>query len=528
MVCDLGSIWLFGYVSTNSGGFVWVLGDQVWSQCVDILWVCVVVLYSVSVDGRSGAAGDEADTSGARNCFKRWRMSTIYQKIVAFLRLASKSSSHQVLIVVFGLGFLLLLGRGLLWPHPLGLADNHDYWRLSNPFGLYTQSHQPQTFIALELDYVKTTDFRWEELSTGLVFVGIAYVLSGIASSTGFSLLLLGFVHCVAYSCAFFRFLKALVPRKLVGVLVLGVLAALVLSDSLFTSYFVSFYQESAFFILALLWVGLFLDQKEHFWWELLVLAGLILSKVSQSIDVVLLMPLLIKYRDQSWGVVKMSVVVLLCPIAILTNFAGDQTATQPNIYNSFFTGLVSEYDDQHVLGDFGLDAALYARHIGQDFWSSDQQDPVLGEFYQKVDRSSIVGYYVTHPLFFGRKLVDTFVLATDNVLSDLETRPAAFVGERSILVWWQWMLPYLLYLAVPLSLVQAAYFLIKRKLTRSIVLILALTVLVPLQFITVFLGDGVHELSKHLAPCYFFFSIWCLVSLQYWWFGRGSAHKSS
>ncbi len=455
-------------------------------------------------------------------------MSTLYQKIVAFLRAASKTSSYQMLILVFGVGFLLLLSRGLLWPHPLGLADNHDYWRLSNPFGLSYQSDSPQTFTALELDYVKTSDFEWEELSTGLVFVGVAYVLSGIASSTSFSLLLLGFVHCVAYSYAFYRFLKALAPRTWLGVLVLGGLSALVLSDSLFTSYFVSFYQESAFFILALLWAGLFLDEKEHFWWELVVLAGLILSKVSQSIDVVLLVPLLIKYRHQSWGVVKMFAVVLLCPIAILTNFTGDQTTTQPNIYNSFFTGLVSESRDQQVMGDFGLDADRYVSHIGQDFWSGDQQDPVLEEFYQKVDRSSIVGYYVTHPLVFVRKLVGTFVLATDNVLSDLETRTAALVGERSILVVWQWMLPYLLYLAVPLSLVQAAYFWVKRKLTRSTVLILALTVLVPLQFITVFLGDGVHELSKHLAPCYFFFSIWCLVSLQYWWFGRGSAHKSS
>lgn len=422
--------------------------------------------------------------------------------------------------------FILVLIALLIYPNPLGLADNHDYWRLMTPFGLEYKADESNNFFSfVSLDYLKLDHSRAEVLSSGLVFVAMSYFFSTLLQCTTFSLLLLGLVHVLAYGMGYFLLLKHSVIKDWRHLLLFALISLMLLSDLLFSSYFNSFYQESAFFICLLLFCSLFQkDKSKFFWWELLLLALIVVSKVSQSIFLLFLIPLLWKYRKQSGWTVKKVAVLAVIPLLVWLQMMNQGKSESPNVFNSFFDGLITVDNASTVLADFALTDSHYPHFVGADFWQVKDFDAELKkDFFAKVSHAKIALYYFNHPMVFTEKMVAAFrLLEVDSRPKNLGNRLANYspspMIEMGIMSTWQKMLPFLIWLGLFLSWLQLWYICRVKAKSALAVLLIMFTVILPLQLITTFIGDGWQEFAKHNVSFYFVFTLAVLLSIQFWY----------
>lgn len=426
----------------------------------------------------------------------------------------------QAAVVVF----IVLLILKLIWPNVLGMADNHDFWRLMKPFGIvYPPGNEGNTFQFVQLDFHKTQQYFLEPLSSSLLFVAIGYGLSTLFQSTMFSLLWLGIVHIFCYTVAFCLFFRALLNKNVIHAILLFVLALYVLTDSVFTVYFNSFYQESAVIIFFLTFVGVFLYSQKSFWLEAFILLLLVLTKVPSTVFVILFIPLLFKYRTGQKMVLKSLIVFVVLLSAIAYNLLAEQEASSPNTFNSFFRGLVAEENAAQVFRDFHLADLGYGSFVNKDFWSVSLSDAQTQDFYSKVDRQKIISYYLRHPTVLVRRLYLAASLLLDSVRPDnLGNRTQQFsllmIVERPSIWAWSNLLRFIILPAFFFSLWQLWYLWHERLKSLSALLIMSLTVLLPLLVAVVVIGDGTHEFAKHNVPFYFVFSLWFLLSCDFWY----------
>lgn len=435
---------------------------------------------------------------------------------------------HLLRIAAFlGAGlFLLVLISTLIFPLPLGLADNHDYWRLMDPFGLaYPDTSGIYYYTHICLVFIKSLPWRMEIVSSGTVFVGLAYAVTWFLHWPVFPLLMLGLVHCMFYAWAYFLFIKNAHHKTFFAVIIFAVISLLFLSDILFTAYFNSFYQESATFIFLLFFVALFQSKKVHFWWEWLMVIGLALSKISNVSFLLLFGLLLVKYWQRAGRALKTAAVIFACCLVLGIQNMSQGESNSPNVFNSFFQGLIRNQDSTQILHDFHLDMPIYYHYVGQDFWHAiGFSDQVKKDFYGKVTHGKIIEYYFTHPgivLEKGLELIHQLVSEPrpDNLGNRSKEFLAGFVLETNITSFWQKILPFILLPGLLWSFIQS-FVLWRRKYgwTSEGLLLIALPFFLPLQLMISFVGDGWNEFAKHNVTFYFVFVIWLLITWQFWY----------
>ncbi len=428
------------------------------------------------------------------------------------------------LLYITTVAFVASLFVRLIWPNALGLADNHDYWRLMKPFDLvYPAGAEYSFFQFLQTDFLREYQGTGEPLSSGLLFVGIAYLISFVIHNHIFSLLLLGGVHVLGYGLGFYLLLRFFMVKSLKQFCGFSLVAVYILSSLVFTPYFVSFYQESAVLIFLLLFVGLYLRKNGNFFIEAGILILLILTKVPSTIFALLAVPVLVKYRNVSRLWLKSSLVILAVIVAVCFNLLNDDETAQPNIFNSFFKGMVATDNAADVLRDFSLSDERYLTFVGKDFWTVSFPTDLQADFYQKANRIQIGMYYLTHPgLFISRLYSASMLLVSDIRPDNLGNRTAEFSSTMVIAdepLWgWQYLLQLLVLPGMLFSIAQLIYMFLYVRKTELVLLLMTLTVLLPLLVVTVLLGDGWHEFAKHNLPFYFVFSLWFLLSVHFWY----------
>ncbi len=432
----------------------------------------------------------------------------------------------QIAALLSALLFLVVLVSTLIYPWPLGLADNHDYWRLMDPFGLtYPDSNGEYYYQHISLLFFKSASWHLEIISSGIFFVGITYLLSVLFQWSYLPLVLLGGVHCMFYTWAFYLYVRNAGYKHLFPVVVTGLVALLFLSDIFFTAYFNSFYQESSVFILLLFFVALFQSTKVHFWWEWLMVVGIAFSKVSNITFLLLFVPLAIKYWHRKGKLLKLVVTVIVCSLILWVQNSNQNNNSSPNVFNSFFVGLVQDQDSDQILADFELNKDSFVSFVGKDYWqATDLPNGLKEEFYQKVSHEKIILYYVSHPTIVLEKLKQmAYELVSEPRPQNLANRSKEFspdfILEQNVTSFWQKVLPFILIPGLLFSLAQLIYFIRRRYYSNyDGLLLIVLPLFLPLQLAVSFIGDGWNEFAKHNSTFYFVFVLWLLMSGQFWY----------
>lgn len=431
----------------------------------------------------------------------------------------------QIATLLGALLFLVVLVNTLIYPWPLGLADNHDYWRLMDPFGLsYPDSSGAYYFQHISLLFFKGGVWHWQMISSGIFFVAIAYLISEFFQWSYLPLVLVGGVHCLFYTWAFYLFIKNSGIRYFSSRIVTSLISLLFLTDIFFTAYFNSFYQESAAFVFLLFFVALFRSPKVHFWWEWIMIISIAFSKVSNITFLLLLLPLAIKYWYRKGRLLKVLATVVVCSLVFWVQSSNQHDSNSPNVFNSFFVGLVRDQASEPILQDFGLNKE-YEHFVGKDYWqASDMPDQLKQEFYQKVSHGKIVLYYLSHPIIIIEKIGQMMrELITDPRPENLANRSREFsphfVIEENLTSFWQKLVPIILLPGLLLSVMQLIYLIRKRYYTEfDGLLLIALPVFLPLQLAVSFIGDGWNDFAKHNSTFYFVFVLWLLMTGQFWY----------
>lgn len=432
----------------------------------------------------------------------------------------------QVAAVLSALLFLVVLVSTLIYPWPLGLADNHDYWRLMDPFGLtYPDLSGGYYFQHISLVFFKGATWHLEIISSGIVFVAITYLLSALFQWSYLPLVLLGTVHCLFYTWAFYLYIRNAGYNHLFPMVVTSLVALLFLTDIFFTAYFNSFYQESSVFIFLLFFVALFQSKKVHFWWEWLMIVSVAFSKVSNITFLLLFIPLAIKYWHRKGRLLKLMITIAVCSAVFFIQSNNQNESNSPNVFNSFFVGLVQDQHSEQILTDFGLKHDDFLRFVGKDYWQATALSSELkNEFYQKVTHEKIVIYYLAHPGIVFQKIGQMiYELVSEPRPQNLANRSKEFspdfVLEDNVTSFWQKLLPIILLPGLLLSFVQLIYLIKRRYYTNYTgLLLIVLPIFLPLQLAVSFIGDGWNEFAKHNSTFYFVFILWLLLSGQFWY----------
>ena len=252
---------------------------------------------------------------------------------------------------------------------------------------------------------------------------------------------------------------------------------------------------------------------------------GLALSKISNVSFLLLFGLLLVKYWQRAGRALKTAAVIFACCLVLGIQNMSQGESNSPNVFNSFFQGLIRNQDSTQILHDFHLDMPIYYHYVGQDFWHAiGFSDQVKKDFYGKVTHGKIIEYYFTHPgivLEKGLELIHQLVSEPrpDNLGNRSKEFLAGFVLETNITSFWQKILPFILLPGLLWSFIQS-FVLWRRKYgwTSEVLLLIALPFFLPLQLMISFVGDGWNEFAKHNVTFYFVFVIWLLITWQFWY----------
>lgn len=419
--------------------------------------------------------------------------------------------------------FFVILSFLLTGLNAIGLADNHDFWRLTDPFGLKpAQSVEPFKFLALV--YNKGINEGIQVWSSGLIFVGLGYVINGLLSGQLFYVPILGLIYAAFYALGFFFLLRNFHFRSFFAALIFSIISIILLLDYVFIVYFNSFYQEAAFLVTFLLFVALYIAQEDFFIPELVLLTLAALSKIANIPLLVLFYLLYSKYRPLKATLLVSSIIIALTLIVGVT-FYNQGIDSKPNIFNSFFKGLVDQNNSTQVLANFSLALPEYQLLLGKDFWSDAQLlQKVESDFFSKVRMFDIVKYYITHPVLFNERVK----IAISSLMNyprpnNLGNFSASYKPELTLAYNYFSLWEYTFPLTIPLGIIggwlQLVWILYQKKYQERIAsLLLLFPCLLLLQVVVAFLGDGFHDFAKHNVPFYFTFTLFILLSCQFWY----------
>ncbi len=136
----------------------------------------------------------------------------------------------------------------------------------------------------------------------------------------------------------------------------------LVYSDSLFITYFNSFYQEPVFLITLLLCIAVLIRNTSESIMQELLIFSLSVSKFQNVVfSVFYAFPFFSNQR-------RTKVIVILIALSLLMVGLGSPRYRPQNLFHSFFTGLLMHNSDkERVLADFGLKRPEYTNLIGKN-----------------------------------------------------------------------------------------------------------------------------------------------------------------
>jgi hypothetical protein len=426
---------------------------------------------------------------------------------------------------------LLLMGYSLfvcVVPPRVGMADSGDYVRLMTTIGVKHSSD-----IGSEISFTHFRQFYSRDEKCPLIksigdsfarfpasiFTITSYLINAVFGTTGtYNIMYLGILYSIAYSLAFFLFTQSLARNLNVYCrLFLCIIAALIYADSLFVVYFNSFYQEPVFLISLLICTGMLIRQNPKSPLQELSVFCLSISKFQNIIfSVLYAFPIF-------FGTRRAKLVVALLVLSLVMTVLGSQRYRQPNIFHSFFNGLLMNSPDKdEILSDFALHRPEYSTYNGKGYWKVFLEDStnkeIRTEFYSKVNIFKIVVYYIRHPQLLISNFIHSmeYIRSTDpkprnfgNYLKEYAAEKKNYTG----LSFFSRCMPFL-FTAIPLLSVISMLLSIFRKRPKEFFLMATLFAILPVTVIVCFLGEGFTDFTKHLFSFYSVLSVMGVVSL--------------
>ncbi|WP_018130771.1 glycan biosynthesis hexose transferase WsfD [Effusibacillus pohliae] len=455
-------------------------------------------------------------------------------------------------LLVF-LAMLLVLVSQLLLPPIIGLANNGDFERIMSWGGLQYTTDDPQQkyFNYVNREFAVGDSKLGSYVSTEILFLQIALWVNRLwMSPTTFDIRSLGFVHTISFLAAILLIVTGFRRQGVAGRGWIALLLGFGFVDVGYFAYFNSFFSESSSLIFLLAMIGFALhllpDRAPAGRPDYRILNGffltalcLVLAKVQNGL-LGLLLPLFGWRLAQLHGEKKWKRTIALWSAFIFV-VSVVMSSLNPydriNTYQTVFYGILKDSPTPLAdLRELGL-PGQYAALAGTHYFTPNKPIDITSEsfqngFYDRMNRSKVVKFYLTHPVRFLHKL-DVVAHNSLNLEFYLGTyEKSANKGPLAVshqFSQWTWTLKHVIPKSVWLFI---GYFLLfvallwrqhrragkpNGKLLAEFWLMLAL--MAAMQFVTPLLGDGEADLGKHLFLFNVLFSVIVVVTLV--WLGQ-------
>lgn len=431
-------------------------------------------------------------------------------------------------------------------PAEIGLADNSDFNRTMRAFGLtsisgikyWSAEYQYQLSApASVVQYFKNiffpiTDNPAEYHSTQFMFTKVALFLNALANklfhraSNLFHLFFQTVQYILIYAFALVLFVKEHWKDHAYANHAVKAVFALIFLDCGYLVYFNSFYGESTTLIFLMLSfvLLLYLEKNKNSYW---VYIGLILSlfifsgsKSANFPSTLLLCVPLVYYAIKHEGMRKkiticVAVVVMLIASYNYVRLTPHWMKNDTSFQAVFFGVLYNNPSPEKALQDLGLPREL---SVFESMTAYNRQSlhPAIKDmnfqtlFFDRISPFGVLKYYVTHPVFFAKKLdisAEAALPLRPTYLTNfhLSSRQADLLFADRMNVWERIRKHFSgsasLFLSLPLVLSAANVVALFRKKAGlySILLRLALIGAAAGQFIVPIVSNGNADLQKHM-----------------------------
>lgn len=430
--------------------------------------------------------------------------------------------------------FFLLLVVALILPYPVGMADNGDYIKTMREVGIGHMPHLGHSdilFNYLRVEYLSTGESSFPQTLTQL-FVSLSKGINMLFASDGhYTIFSLSILYIVLYTVLFYFFVRYALDsiESSIWLKILFItLTIYLLKDIAFTAYFNSFYNESISILTSLAFVVALLKRDVTPFVVVLSLLLLSLAKV-QNITFLLLLPLLayLYYPKIS----KKLIVTTLLLLAVIFSLNPKQQSKIPNIYNSFFYGLLKNsksQEAQEILHSISLESAEYMEFVGSGYWPvsgdrlQNKKSDASKRLFAQVNHTLIIRLYLQHPslllsnIAYGINYL-TINSMQPNYIGNLTKEHSKSKVVDSTLVgsmMGKLFLPiYIVALLLSLFILRYRAKSEMRGIDRAL---LSLTFILPIIFGTNMVGDGFFEFIRHSLTFYYMIVLLFLLELLF------------
>jgi hypothetical protein len=437
----------------------------------------------------------------------------------------------------------ILLALSLAWQlfaDPIvGLASNGDYWRITEPVGLYYADPPEDENAYLVRTYVSGEADDWAGYrSSELLLVRVALALDRTFSNNDlFDIRVVGAVHSALYLLGAGIVLAGVRRFSLAPRIAVNGLLLLFFTDVAYVSYFNSFYSEPASLIFLMLMAGfglLLISREQDDPWRdsvlvMFFLAALLLI-IAKPQNGPLAIPLgLIGFRlyglplrprrEQITSyLLPGGLAVGLIIVGLVNPFiAHPDGFREANLFNVVFAEILGNSDDPEAdLRAMGLDEDLveYAGTHAYQPGSPVTEDSFHPRFFDHIGYREIGVFYLRHPTRFldlmSRGAEHSATMRPD-YLGNFEeaTGKPPRAQSQTFAIWSNWkprlysnsliFLTGFFAVSLAASLVIHRHFRAHRSLQLSSEFHIALLAMAGMQFVIPLIGEGEFEIVKHL-----------------------------
>ncbi|QQE80636.1 hypothetical protein [Alicyclobacillus sp. SO9] len=334
--------------------------------------------------------------------------------------MAKRSLLRHPELITAVVGFVLIYCTIML-PHMIGLADQGDFIRSMQVFGIRHMSHNRQLEYLNYANRFFRSGFPHESIayfSSVYPLILAALVINHFLHPGLFDIEILGVIYILFVSLSFFlliRAVKMLTPHLWVAY-VAGALCLFIFADIGYTTYFNSFFEEPAAYVSFLLMIGFAMNIVVSSKRSLFYLVAFGISAASfitaKQEDLPLVLPIAILcvglafvQKGSTWKTLSMGLSVVLILIAFADFKITNPVYNKINVFESVFRGVLYHQPQATVVKDlkwFGVDQK-YKSLADMSWWDKNKPYNVEGSefqknFFAKVNHVSVVEFYLTHP----------------------------------------------------------------------------------------------------------------------------------
>jgi len=339
-------------------------------------------------------------------------------------------SMRAVLLVTAGvIGSYVLLA-----PPAIGLANQADFGRFMEPFGITYPPDMP-----VKDRYWCFTDVtfafsgkraRTGYLSSQFLFVAAGVALNGLASkSPGFDIRFLALIHLAVLLLFLGKLLGTIQKAAGYGRITGLLLATLIVTDVGYLAYFNTFYSEPAVLLFGIAFVALLFDTlREPRLWSVWLLAAsaalLVTSKLQNAVlgGVIGAFLVAMPFLRRDWRRLRkasMAGGALVMGAGVLTALAAMGWQVNGPLYATVFTGVLLDSDNPRSdLAELGIDPRAEIYKGVSPFEPTNAQ--TAGYFPGHCTFRRVLKFYVAHPVSLYRRTTRVLGAVMTNHIPEL------------------------------------------------------------------------------------------------------------